>query len=588
MSDHVDQIKERISAVELIGEYLKLEKSGSNYKGLCPFHNEKTPSFMVNPDRNFWYCFGCQKGGDVFSFVQEIEGIDFAEALHRLADKTGVELPKFYTLKKGERSGKQKAFEIIELATKVFEHFLQNHSKSVQIRDYLKKRKLTDELIGEFRIGYAPAGWRTLLEFLLKKGYSLSDIVATGLMVQKTQQTQSAQDVYDRFRDRIMFPIIDVTGRVVGFSARVAPGADEEGAKYINTPETSIYDKSKILYGLQQAKIDIRKNDFVIVVEGNVDVIASHLTDYKNIVAVSGTALTVMQVRLLKRYTDNIKLCFDMDEAGQRATRKSIQTCLLEGAEVEIILLPKGAKDVSDLVSKDPTAWKESISKATPVMEYFLSSSLSRFDPDNVKDKKNIAKELLNVIKDIADPIEQNYWIKKLSVTIGVEEEVLTGIIEKVKVKQQTESTDHSQSGDSETKPNKSRLRVLEERLLGLFSIYPKELSAEAKKIDPDEFGGERGKIWELLLRGDTKKYEDELSRFSVSIKYRYDEKQGFVENEIDSLSEWEIICSEIEKERKKEKMRKIGLDIKRAQQEGDDEAIELLLGEFNKYTNRP
>ncbi|MEA2007140.1 MAG: DNA primase [Patescibacteria group bacterium] len=585
MGNEVDQIKERVGVVELIGEYLKLDKAGSNFKGLCPFHNEKTPSFMVNPDRNFWYCFGCQKGGDIFSFVQEIEGIDFPDALKRLADKAGVELPKYEAeATKGERFENRRALEILELATKVFEHFLKNHPKSGPIRDYLSRRKLTPELLEKFRVGYAPDGWRTILEFLLKKGFSLGEIVATGLVVGKNQNVQSSQDVYDRFRDRIVFPIIDISGRVVGFSARVAPGGDEKSAKYINTPQTKVYDKSSVLYGLNQAKTGIRKKDFAIVVEGNVDVISSHLTDSNNVVAVSGTALTQKQVSLIKRYSENVKLCFDMDEAGQRATRKSIQICLQAGMEVEVILLnQKGAKDVSDLVCESSEDWNKAVSGAIPVMEYFFSSSLSCHDPDDVKDKKNIAKELLSVIKDIADPIEQGYWIKKLSLTIGVEEEVLTGILEKVRLKD-IKAPKHESSDESfGQKPNKSRLQILEERFLGLFSLYSEQLHAKAKEMECEKFGDEVAEIWKDLIDGDSSRHENKLNQFSASIKFRYDEKQGFVENDIDFLSEWETILVEIKKERKKMKMRKIGLDIKKAQQEGDAEAVEILLEEFNK-----
>lgn len=591
MSGEIEQIKERIGVAELIGEYLKLEKAGSNYKGLCPFHNEKTPSFMVNPERNFWYCFGCQKGGDIFSFVQEIEGINFSEALHRLADKAGVELPKFSAVSKQQRSEKDKLFEILKLAAQYYQYQLGNNPQKDKILDYLHRRGISSIQISQFHIGYAPAGWSNLLNFLLKKGYFIGDVFKTGLLVQKNQNQGNLAEGYDRFRDRIMFPIIDAMGNVVGFSARVAPGGDEKNAKYINTPETPVYDKSATLYGLFQSKVAIRSANSVIVVEGNIDVIASHCAGVGNVVAVSGTALTQKHVQLIKRYTQNVKLCFDMDEAGQKAAQKSIRTCLLGGLEVEAVLLPEGFKDVSDLVEKNPKLWQETAKNSIPVMDFYFKSVAKKHDLEKVSGKKMAAKELLNIIKDVADPIEQSYWLKKLSALIQIEEEVLTGVLEKATVeknREQQHPKTEVQDGASNKQFKKTRKVVLEESILGLFFLHRKELEPLSSRLDRNLLDENFLKIWQDMLEGRQDVHAKQLETFSLDVQYRKDDKEGFVENEFEPLKEWEKLLFQLDLEAKRQKQRRIMLDIKRAEEAGEEDVVDLLIREFNKLQKDP
>lgn len=536
---------------------------------------------MVNPERNFWYCFGCQKGGDIFSFVQEMEGVEFREALERLAERAGVEIPRYSPKARQEKSKKQKMLEILELATKFYQHQLENHAKGQQIKQYLAERKIDGELVNQFRLGYAPDGWRNILDFLTNKGYLAAEIAETGLLVQK----EGNRDQYDRFRDRIMFPIQDVTGKIVGYSARVAPGGDESSAKYINTPETAVYNKSQVLYGLNQAKTDVRGKDFLVIVEGNTDVISSHQTDLKNVVAVSGTALTNEHIKIIKHYTNNVKLCFDMDEAGQRATVRSIQTCLKGEMETEIIFLPGGIKDVSDLVKKNPKEWEKVAEKAVPVMEYFFQSALKKYDPEDRKDKKLIAKELLNIIKDIADPIEQNYWLKKLSVTIGVNEDLLTNVLEKAKLEVRETHQGEDDLEKKEITKSKTRQQILQERLLGLYFAFFTELKSQSKKVEENLAGSEYEEIFQAIKQGEEKKFQMELNEMTLKVKYGYDEKQGFVENETEPLKELKIVVEELQKEKVKQKRDQIVLDIKRAEAEGDNESAELLMKELQKIS---
>ena len=586
MVDAVEQVKERLNVSELIGEYLKLEKSGTNYKALCPFHNEKTPSFMVNAERNFWYCFGCQKGGDIFSFLMEIEGLEFREALERLADRTGVDLPKFQKINPQEKSQKQKLYEILEVSSKFYQYQFEKSIKAESIKKYLKDRIIKLAQFKEFRIGFAPDAWTNLLEFLLSRNHNLEDIVRSGLMVQKDGTSGASKgDYYDRFRNRIMFPVIDVTDRVVGYSARVLPGKDEKNAKYINTSQSLIYDKSRVIYGLSQAKLEIKKQDFVIIVEGNLDVVSSFSAGVKNTVAVSGTALTPDQINILKRYTKNFKLCFDMDEAGQKAVTKSVQLCLAENIDAEIILLPDGFKDVNDLVIEDIPAWKKAIKNSQQVMDYFFSTIISKNDKENPKSKKIIAHNLLNIIKDISDLIEQSYWIRKLSDAIDIKEDILTEVLERVKIKEdkviQKKAIIQNNEGAITEKP---KIIQLQERLLGLVVLYSKQLEKKIKSFEIDLLDQEYQKLWEKILAGKTKKIADKLSQLEAQINYIYS-KEGLEESKIDPDFDWKETCKKIKLFRKKEVLANIIKDIKTAEERDDEESLDFLIEEFSKIS---
>ncbi len=586
MADAVEQVKERLNVSELIGEYLKLEKSGTNYKALCPFHNEKTPSFMVNAERNFWYCFGCQKGGDIFSFLMEIEGLEFREALERLAERTGVELPKFQKVNPEEKSQKQKLYEILEISSKFYQYQFEKSKKAQPIKDYLKNRKIKLAQFKDFRIGFAPDAWTKLLEFLLSRNFNLADIARSGLMVQKDGTSGANKaDYYDRFRNRIMFPVIDVADRVVGYSARVVPGGDEKNAKYINTSQSPIYDKSKVIYGLSQAKLEIKKQDFVIIVEGNLDVVSSFSAGVKNVVAVSGTALTPDQINILKRYTKNFKLCFDMDEAGQKAATKSVQLCLSEDIDAEIILLPEGFKDVNDLVIEDVPAWKKAIKNSRQVTDYFFSKVIEENDKENPKGKKIIAHKLLNIIKDISDLIEQSYWIRKLSDKLDVSEDTLTEVLERVKIKEdkvnQKAPTVQTDKGIETGKP---KIIQLQERILGLVVLYPKELGKQIKAFEINLLDQEHQGFWNKISAGKTKKIALKLSQLEAQIDYVYN-AEGLEQNQIDPVLDWKEVCKQLKLFRKEEALANIIKDIKTAEENEDEEGLDFLMEEFSKIS---
>ena len=599
MSNEVEQIKDRLSVVEIVGEYIKLEKSGVNYKALCPFHNEKTPSFTVNTEQNFWYCFGCQEGGDIFTFVQKMEGLDFRETLEKLAERANVELPKYTPQNKEEKNKKQTTLDILQLTTKIYQQQLIKNKKSPEILKYLKKRGFTKEVIRDFKIGYAPDSWRAITDYLAtKKKFTPADIVQAGLAIHKDNTgQQNLQNYYDRFRDRIMFPIIDINGKTIGYSARIAPGGDEKNAKYINSPQSIVYDKSKVLYGLYQARQSIRQSGYAIIVEGNADVVLSHSIDVKNVVAVSGTALTNEQVKILKRYTNKVMLNFDMDGAGQKATRKSIQICLQNDLQVKIILLDEKYKDVGDIVAEQPDDWKKFIQKAIPIMEYYFQTFFAEYNVEDIQDRKIIIRELLKVIKDIADPIEQSYWLKKLSLRTQTDEDLLTNELEKVKLNsRETSSQARSSENKNTARENNeqkeekkvSRSVVLQRRLLGLLAKFPRELKNIIDSFSPESFFDKDKKdiFQKLKNKEDLGKIKDKVNNYIVQISYQYKEGDGIIEVEIDPVKEWKLNLQELTKLKQREKLKQIELDLKQAEESNDEKAVEKLMTKLQQLLN--
>src|SRR3989339_805369 len=331
MSSSVDQIKSKIDIVSLISSYIKLEKAGGNFKGRCPFHNEKTPSFFVSPDRGSYYCFGCQAKGDIFTFVQEFEGLDFIGSLKVLADQAGVVLESYNV---GEKPEKQRLHSVLEQAVFFYQ---KKFSDNKEAQDYLKNRGVSEKTIKDFRIGFAPADWRELFDYLSGREIGEKDMLAVGLIKQKEGTTS----YYDTFRGRIMFPINDSSGRPVGFSGRILV-SDDKSPKYLNSPETVLFNKSEILFGLDKAKKDIRLRDYSILVEGQMDLIMLHQIGMTNAVASSGTALTPNHLIKLQRLSNNIKMFFDGDSAGFVASNRAGKIALSLGMDLKLVSMPEG------------------------------------------------------------------------------------------------------------------------------------------------------------------------------------------------------------------------------------------------------
>lgn len=413
-----DQIKENLSIVDVVSTYIRLEKSGAQFRARCPFHSERTPSFYVSPERKSFHCFGCQAHGDIFTFVEKIENIPFYEALKILADRAGVQLLDSQKNKEDTR--------LISLLKDATDHFEKNLKGSPEARQYLLDRGLTEETMRTFHIGFAKNEWRDLFIALAAKGYQPEEIEMSGLAIKATDDNGQTKGWYDRFRGRIMFPIRNVSGATVGYSGRIMPSLVDPSlaqGKYVNTPETALYHKSKILFGYDTAKKKMAESKFVIIVEGQMDLCMSYQAGVHNTVAVSGTAFTDEHINLIKRFCDTVILSFDTDAAGQNAFKKTALLCLLGGLDVYAVG-DIGTKDPADLIKENKDAWLQAIEKKRHVVEVMLNAILES-EKDERKQWQRINIEVLPFLRAVQSPIDRAHFIKVISGRSHIPEETL-------------------------------------------------------------------------------------------------------------------------------------------------------------------
>ncbi|MBI5037667.1 MAG: DNA primase [Candidatus Kerfeldbacteria bacterium] len=456
--DNIEAIKSKLDVVEVLSEYIQMKPAGSNnFKALCPFHGEKTPSFMISKDKQIWHCFGCGEGGDIFGFVMRMEGMEFPEALRHLAQKAGVQLQ----YQDPTISNKKTLYhDICRNAAEFYHAILVDHPKAQFVRDYLAKRGVSQESIKTWQLGYAPEGWDTLNNYLVqKKSFKEEDIFQAGMTVKKDR----GAGYNDRFHKRLMFPIWDNHGTVIGFGGRWL-GTEKDMAKYVNTPQTLIYNKSQVLYGIDKAKAEIKKQKFAVVVEGYMDCLASHQAGVTNVVAASGTALTSEQVKLLKRFTTEVRFAFDQDLAGDTAAKRGITVAWQEDMATKIITVPEG-KDPDELIQKDPALWNQAIADAQSIMEYYMTSTVKQYDASTVEGKKKIAKVVLPIIAMLADTIEQTHYLQKLAGILQVEEQTLR---DKVRQIEAGDTNPKRAAGPVATAPVLDRSVRIAERLVGI------------------------------------------------------------------------------------------------------------------------
>lgn len=422
MRGDVDTIKERIDIAELISGYVKLQKAGQSFKANCPFHKEKTPSFFVSPLRQSFYCFGCGAKGDAFTFLEQMDGLDFRGALKVLAEKAGVEIEHRSTDE--SRLEKDKIFAALEETTKFFEKGLR---ESKQASDYLVSRGIVKETATEWRLGYAQNEWRSLYNHLQNSGYDKEIVIKAGLA--KTNKENTANGPYDVFRNRVIFPLFDVNGRVIAFSGRAL---DKENApKYLNSPTTPVFSKSQALYGLDRAKDSIRKKDYAVLVEGPLDLLLSHQAGIINTVASSGTAFTHEHLERLKRLSNRIILAFDGDSAGERAAERASELALSMGLEVKVADTPESS-DPAEIIERDPNVWKDVLRNSLPAVEFFFGK-LEKREKDSRKLGKLIEKKILPMIKLVGSAIEQSHFVSMLAKRTGIKEEMIWADLKKVK-----------------------------------------------------------------------------------------------------------------------------------------------------------
>lgn len=485
MFSSVDQIKSKIDIATLISSYMKLEKAGANFKGKCPFHNEKTPSFFVSPDRGSYYCFGCQAKGDIFTFVQEFEGLDFLGSLKILADRAGVPLEHYSA---GEKTEKQRLHSVLEQAVFFYQKKLSENEPAYV---YLHNRGVTEKTINDFRIGFAPAQWRDLFDFLLSKGVTEKDMLSVGLIKQK----EGTSSYYDTFRGRIMFPINDSSGRVVGFSGRILV-ADDKSPKYLNSPETSLFNKSEILFGLDKAKNSIRLRDYSILVEGQMDLIMLHQSGITNAVASSGTALTENHLVKLRRLSNNLKMFFDGDSAGFAASNRAAKIALALGMDLKLVSMSEG-KDPADLAKEDVEQLKKLLGEAKHIVDFYTEMLVAKgLDPRNLNYDLNveIRKHVLPYIAQLNNETDKAHFIKSIMRKTFLNEEALWEDLRRIG----TSSSNLPRADVHTTFPVK-RIESIERMVLGTIiwqkenkngqsGVYTEEMEKRAIKIFGDKF----------------------------------------------------------------------------------------------------
>ena len=525
MNDARDEIKARISIEDLAGEYLELKRTGRNFKALSPWTNERTPSFIISPDKQIWHDFSSGKGGDIFGFIMEVEGMTFREALEFLARKAGVEIETFDSKRSREISEKKERLrKILQISANFYQHMLVRNKEALNY--VFKNRKLSKEIVQEFKIGFAPNTQKMLTNFLLKKGFAMSDIRDAGLL------NRFGGDI---FRNRMVIALQDSGGSPVGFTGRIIK--DEPNApKYLNTPQTLLYDKSSNIFGLSQAKNEIRKAGFVVVVEGNMDVISSHQAGIKNVVATAGTAITARHLKTIARFSNDIRLCFDADVAGINATERAIKLAQEVGVELSIIVLNQAssdAKDPDELIQIDPNLWRESISRPKPAVEWVFDQYEKRLDISTASGKRQFSNIALKLVENLSDPVEKEFYLDEIARRIQTSREAL---LAKFSSDKQPTKLKHIKAEKTEVVKDDF---VYEDDLLALILIKEK-FAAKIVDLPKNPLHSEnRNQIFEIIRNNDReklKKFENYVKILLLKADERYGEIKESADKEIERL----------------------------------------------------
>lgn len=571
-----DEIKNKLDIVDFIGQYLPLKKAGRNYRGLCPFHSEKTPSMMVSPDKQIWHCFGCSAGGDIFGFLMKKEGLSFVEALNQLAERAGVELRN----KPTNFGEKNRLLAINEMAAKFYERSLIDSKEGRQAMNYLIGRGINKEIIQTFRLGYASAGWEYLIKFLKRKSYTLAEIEKAGLAVSRNGRFN------DKFRHRLMFPITNTIGKVVGFTGRVLTAEDQP--KYLNSPETLVFNKGSILYGLSLTKEYIQSANTAILVEGQTDLISSYQAGIKNVVASSGTALTSDQLRLIRRYSEVLILALDADSAGREAVKRVTALASAEDLEIRVAILGE-YKDPDECIKKAGSdKWKEIINGAVPIIDFYITTAIGKYGKSSVVAKKKIAMEVLPIISKLENPVEKDQYLSKLASAAGISQSSLYEALNKLQTKNVAKS---ATQGEVVAKKDAD---WLERRLLGLFLYLPKHFVSYQVDLDkitwPSEF---LSKVYANLKIC----YTDEdflLDRLTANLEYQHKvdllEMMMVIEEhyanmpEEETTKELNFYITLLKQRATKLQLLRLSREIAEAEKAGDNIKLQALLEQFQKF----
>lgn len=577
--DQVSQIRDKIDIVSLLSESLTLKKAGRNLKAVCPFHNEKSPSFMVSPERQIWHCFGCGKGGDIYTYLMEYEKIDFAEALRILAKRAGVELVQSKE-QIGISSRKERLYGLNKLAAEYYHYILTKHAAGKKAYEYLQTRGVSEKVIETFQLGFSPTG-NALAKYLLqKKKYPKDDLYEAGLAFPK------GYDTVDFFRGRLMFPLIDHRDNIVGFSGRILDN-NADTSKYINTRETLIYHKGEQFYGLNITKDAIRKAGQAILVEGEFDVISCFQEGISNVVAVKGTALTPLQVNLIGRYAQKVSMCFDGDKAGQEAMKRSLPIIEEKNLQATVIVTPDG-KDPDEALKNNPTAFKIAVKNDISVYDYLFEQSTTSYDLQTAEGKKQVADSFLPVISGMTNEIVREHYLKKLSAVLATTYESITKELERRKKPQVVQKK-------SETVEKRSRDDILEEYLISLIMQYesPKIAMEKAVSILSDLISKE--KAYQKILNHLTAHFQSGDSfngeQFSQDLpKELHPAFNKSILFPLPSFSSQTLFLSEVEKVAKelrelylRDKIKKLSEEISEKEDKGKEDETESLKKEYSK-----
>jgi len=559
--DAASEIKQRLSIEEVVGDVVELKRSGSNFKGLCPFHTENTPSFMVNPEKGIYHCFGCSEGGDHFEFVMKMDGLTFPEAVEKLAQKAGVELSQY---NKGSASLSNLKKRLKDAHTLAAKYYQQSLLSNKQALDYIvSKRHFNKHTIEDFSVGYAPRHGTALKNFLLKHNFSEKELEQAGLIAKR-------RDGYlDMFFGRVVVALSDSQGQLIGFTGRVL---DDGMPKYLNTSQTPIYDKSRHVFGLAQAKDAIRKQDLAVVVEGNLDVLASHQIDCRNVVATAGTALTIHQIKQIARFTNNIAFAFDQDKAGMMATMRAIPIAQKAGVHLSIIDVDSG-KDPDELIQKDPRHWQKLTNSSQYVLDWLFEQMGKNYNLQTATGKANFSSKLIPVISSVNDPIEQEHYMKLLaektdSSASAVERKMATGQYEEAKSVRTKQAKYHVDIVDDR--------KTLEENLLAIIIADP-EVKSEIN-INSDIFSIDRRPLYEAKTLPKDDKYANIL-RFKAEELYK-DWTRHQLSREAQEL------ITRLTKKSKDQKQALLTEAIRNAEERGDAEEVERLLKKYQSEIN--
>ncbi len=570
MQDGKEEVRDKLNIEDVIGEYVDLKRAGRNFKGLSPFTGEKTPSFFVSPEKQIWHDFSANRGGDVFSFVMEAEGMDFRQALEHLARKAGVDLAQYQSKSSQQLAHKkQRLLKAHDLAAKYFMASLVKNQRAI---DYVfKQRRLSRQVVEDFRIGYAPDSGQALKDFLTKKGFSPRELSDAGLVNRYGG---------DLFRGRMTVPLMDPSGQVIGFTGRII-GQVENAPKYLNTPQTLIYDKGRHVFGLSQAKQAIRSAGYAVIVEGNLDVVSSHQVDIRQVVATAGTAITENHLRALKRLSGDIRLAFDGDKAGLAAAERAVEIASGLGLDISIITLPGDAKDPDELIQQDPKLWRQAIDNTTPAADWVLDQYAQRYDLKTGDGKRKFSSAAASFLRRIEDPVEREHYEKKAADQADISLEVLRS-----KLAEQTLEPTRKKSVAQLGTADKTEL--YQDDLLAAASLDPTSQELLAG-VDSQLFSGEqRQALAEYFSKNhqsalkDTPKQLQEFDTYVKIVLLRADTRYA-TWSEKDLYFEVARLIRQLENEKRKQKRSKLIEKLRTVEAEGDESLAEELRAELNK-----